>query len=112
MAMLLHRTGYGAMNKSELVQELARISGLTREVSDTVVTAIFERVTEALAKGEHVELRGLGTFDIRQRRARVGRNPKTGASVSVPPRKAPFFKMGKELRALLNLPAVSETTRP
>ena len=100
------------MNKSDLVQEVARVSGLTPEVSDTVVTAVFERIIEALAKGEHVELRGLGTFGIRQRRARIGRNPKTGASVSVPARKVPFFKMGKELRAILNPPGVPETAHP
>ncbi|HEY7654603.1 MAG TPA: HU family DNA-binding protein [Methylomirabilota bacterium] len=96
------------MNKSDLVQEVAQASGLTREVSDTLVTAVFERIIEALAKGEHVELRGLGTFGIRQRRARVGRNPKTGATVNVPAQKVPFFKMGKELRAILNPGAVRE----
>jgi integration host factor subunit beta len=90
------------MNRSELVEEVARASGLTRQVSETVVTAVFERMIEALAKGEHVELRGLGTFGIRQRRARVGRNPKTGASVNVPARKVPVYKMGKELQAILN----------
>ena len=100
------------MNKSELVQEVARLSGLTHEVSDTVVTAVFERIMEALVKGEHVELRGLGTFGIRQHRARAGRNPKTGASVSVPARKAPFFKMGKELRAILNPRPAPETAHP
>jgi integration host factor subunit beta len=55
-----------------------------------------------LVKGEWVELRGLGTFEVRQRPARVGRNPKTGAPVEVPARKGPFFRMGKELRAILN----------
>lgn len=101
-----------AMNKSDLVQEVARISGLSREVSETVVTAMFERIIEAFVKGEHVELRGLGTFGIRQRRARVGRNPKTGASVNVPPRKVPVFKMGKELQAILNPRPALEKTHP
>lgn len=96
------------MNKSDLVREVARVSGLTHETSDTVVTAIFERIIEALVKGEHVEIRGLGTFDIRQRRPRIGRNPKSGAPVSIPPRKTPFFKMGRELRAILNPAPVPE----
>ncbi|HEY7868321.1 MAG TPA: HU family DNA-binding protein [Methylomirabilota bacterium] len=90
------------MNKSDLIREVARVSGLTRELSDTIVTAVFERITEALMQGERVELRGLGTFAIRQRRARLGRNPKTGAGVNVPARRVPVFKMGKELQAILN----------
>jgi integration host factor beta subunit len=90
------------MNKSDLVREVTRVSGLTHETSETVVTAIFERIIEALVKGDHVEIRGLGTFDIRQRRARTARNPKTGAAVSVPAHKVPFFKMGRELRSILN----------
>ncbi len=90
------------MNKSDLVREVARVAGLSREVRETAVSAVFERITEALVKGERVELRGLRTFEVRQRPARAGRNPKTGAPVEVPPRKVPFFKMGKELRAILN----------
>ena len=90
------------MNKSDLILQVARATGLTRAVSETVVTAVFERITEALVKGEGVELRGLGTFEVRQRRARVGRNPKTGAQVQFPARKVPLFRMGKELRAILN----------
>jgi integration host factor subunit beta len=100
------------MNRSELVQEAARASGLTRQVSETLVTAVFERIIEALVKGELVELRGLGTFGIRQRRARVGRNPKTGARVNVPARKVPVFKMGKELQAILNPRTVPEKAHP
>lgn len=96
------------MNKSDLVLEVARAAGFTREVSDVIVTAVFERITGALVKGERVELRGLGTFEVRQRAAHAGRNPKTGAPVQVPPRKLPFFRMGKELRALLNPQAVPE----
>jgi len=96
------------MNKSDLVLEVARAAGLTREVSDAVVTAMFERITEALVRGERVELRGLGTFEVRQRAAHAGRNPKTGAPIQVPPRKVPFFRMGKELRAIMNPQAVPE----
>ena len=96
------------MNKSDLVLEVARAAGLTREVSEAVVTAVFERITDALVRGERVELRGLGTFEVRQRAAYAGRNPKTGAPVEVPLRKVPFFRMGKELRAILNPQAAPE----
>lgn len=96
------------MNRSDLILEVARIAGIDRGTSETVVTTMFERITEALVKGERVELRGLGTFEVRQRPARVGRNPKTGAEVQVPARKVPFFRTGKELRAILNPPGVPE----
>lgn len=90
------------MNKSDLIEEVARVSGLGPEVSERVVTAVFDRITEALGQGELVDLRGLGTFGVRRRAARVGRNPRTGAPVAVPERKVPFFRTGKELRAILN----------
>jgi len=96
------------MNKSDLVLEVARVTGLTGEVSEAVVSAVFEQITEALMRGERVELRGLGTFEVRQRAGHAGRNPKTGAPVEVPPRKVPFFRMGKELRAILNPQAAPE----
>ena len=96
------------MNKSDLIEEVARVAGLTPEESEIVVTAVFERIVQALVKGERVELRGLGTFAVRQRGPRTGRNPKTGATVEVLARKAPFFRMGKELRAILNPGAVPE----
>jgi nucleoid DNA-binding protein len=97
-----------AMNKSDLVLEVARAAGLTCEASEAVVTAVFERITDALVRGERVELRGLGAFEVRQRAAHAGRNPKTGAPVQVPPRNVPFFRMGKELRAILNPQAAPE----
>ena len=96
------------MNKSDLIEEVARVAGLTQEESETVVTAVFERIVQALVKGERVELRGLGTFGVRQRRSRTGLNPKTGVTIEVPARKAPYFRMGKELRAILNPGALPE----
>jgi integration host factor subunit beta len=90
------------MKKSDLVQAVSRATGLSGALSDTVVTAVFEKIIEALVKGERVEVRGLGSFEVRQRPARVGRNPRTGALVKVAARRVPFFKMGKELRAILN----------
>ncbi|HUM16344.1 MAG TPA: HU family DNA-binding protein [Candidatus Nitrosotalea sp.] len=103
---------WGTMNKSDLVEEVARVAGLTRHVSDAVVTAVFERIIDALKQGERVDLRGLGTFTVRRRRARVARNPKTGVRVDVPARAVPFFKMGKELQAILNPGAEDEKTPP
>ena len=90
------------MTKGGLVDALARACRLTKEVSESVVTAVFERITEALVKGERVDLRGFGTVAIRHRPARVGRNPRTGATVSLPARKVPFFKAGKELRTRIS----------
>lgn len=83
------------MTKSGLVDEVARACRLSKEVSQAVVTAVFERITEALVKGERVDLRGFGTFGIRHRRPRIARNPRTGASVSLPARKVAFFRMGR-----------------
>jgi len=90
------------MTKADLVEELAKVSNLTRKDSETIVNTLFDTITEALAKGDKVELRGFGSFRIRQRRARRGRNPKTGTSLNVPPKRVPFFKVGKELRQLVN----------
>ncbi|MFQ5519987.1 MAG: HU family DNA-binding protein [Candidatus Methylomirabilia bacterium] len=75
---------------------------LTKKQSEAIVETVFESMTEALAKGEKVELRGFGSFRIRRRRARRGRNPKTGTIVSVPAKSVPFFKVGKALRDLVN----------
>ncbi len=90
------------MTKADLIEELAKVSNLTQKESETIVNTLFDTITEALAKGDKVELRGFGSFRIRQRRARRGRNPKTGTSLNVPPKCVPFFKVGKELRQLVN----------
>lgn len=90
------------MTKADLINELAKVANLTKKDSETIVGTVFDTITEALARGDKVELRGFGSFRIRRRRARRGRNPKTGMSVNVPPRRVPFFKVGKELRHLVN----------
>ena len=90
------------MTRADLVDELARAASLTKQDSEAVVDTVFNSITDALARGDKVEIRGFGSFKIRQRRSRVGRNPKTGASVSVPGKKVPFFKVGKGLRELVN----------
>src|SRR5262249_60317105 len=90
------------MTRADLVDELAKAANLTKQDSEAVVDTVLAAITDALARGDKVEIRGFGSFKIRQRRSRVGRNPKTGASVSVPGKKVPFFKVGKGLRELVN----------
>ncbi|MDB5490731.1 MAG: ihfB [Micavibrio sp.] len=91
------------MTKSELIQMLAeRNPHLYMRDVEKIVDTIFEEITAALAKGDRVELRGFGAFSIKEREARTGRNPRTGASVKVDAKRMPFFKTGKALRERLN----------
>ncbi len=91
------------MTKSELIQRLAqRNPHLYQRDVERIVTTIFDEITEALARGDRVELRGFGAFSVKQRGARTGRNPRTGESVAVEEKAVPFFKTGKELRDKLN----------
>jgi integration host factor subunit beta len=91
------------MIKSELVQIIAnRNPHLFLRDVENIVNAIFEEITEALADGSRVELRGFGAFSVKNRPARTGRNPRTGESVTVEEKWVPFFKTGKELRERLN----------
>jgi integration host factor subunit beta len=91
------------MTKSALIEKVAeKVEGLTKKQTEVVVDTVFESIKEALAKGGKVEIRGFGNFKLRSRRARKARNPKTGASVDVPPKKVPYFKVGKELREMIN----------
>ena len=95
------------MIRSELVQKLCRdFPDLTQREVESVVGAIFDSITDQLAKGGRVELRGFGAFSTRKRDARVGRNPRTGESVSVNAKRVPYFKPGKEMRERLNLQEV------
>ena len=86
------------MTKAELVEEVARVSELTKKHSEVIVNTVFQSIIEALHGDEKIELRGFGSFRVRQRRSRQGRNPKTGALVAVHAKRVPFFKVGKELR--------------
>ncbi|MCO6049456.1 integration host factor subunit beta [Mesorhizobium sp. RP14(2022)] len=91
------------MIKSELVQIIAaRNPHLFLRDVENIVSAIFDAVTEALAEGNRVELRGFGAFSVKNRPARTGRNPRTGDAVEVDEKWVPFFKTGKELRERLN----------
>ncbi len=93
------------MTKSELVQSLAEANPhLYQRDVEAIVTAIFGEIAAALARGDRVELRGFGAFSVKNRPARTGRNPRTGAHVSVERKSVPFFKTGKEMRERLNRP--------
>jgi integration host factor subunit beta len=90
------------MTKAELVEEVSEKTGLPKKQAEIVVNTVFESIVETLKTGEKIELRGFGSFRIRQRDSRMGRNPKTGEKVDVPAKRIPYFKPGKELRELLN----------
>jgi integration host factor subunit beta len=102
MGEALHRTM--AMTKSDLIKRLAEANPhlFLRDV-ERIVSTVFEEVTQALVRGDRVELRGFGAFSVRQRGSRVGRNPRTGDEVEVPDKAVPYFKTGKELRERLNI---------
>lgn len=91
------------MTKSELVARIAAANPhLYQRDVERIVTTIFEEISAALARGDRVELRGFGAFSVKERGARVGRNPRTGEAVNVTAKHIPYFKTGKELRERLN----------
>ncbi len=90
------------MTKAELVDQVARSASITKKDAEMIVNTVFESIVQSLKDGDKIELRGFGSFRIRQRGSRVGRNPKTGDRVFVPPKRIPYFKPGKDLRELLN----------
>ncbi len=91
-----------AMTKAELVEEVAGMTQLTKKHAEIIVNTVFDSIVESLRVGHKIELRGFGSFRIRNRGARIGRNPKTGDQVQVPAKRIPYFKPGKELKGLLN----------
>jgi len=96
-----------AMTKSELIARLAaRNPHLYQRDVERIVATVFDEISKALAGGHRVELRGFGAFSVKNRPARTGRNPRTGAHVSVEKKSVPFFKTGKEMRERLNRPSV------
>jgi len=96
------------MIKSELVLHIANANPhLYQRDVENIVNAILGKITNAMAKGDRVELRGFGAFSVKHRPARTGRNPRTGAQVAVEQKSAPFFKTGKEMRERLNRTAAS-----
>jgi integration host factor subunit beta len=92
------------MTKADLIEEVARITDVTRRDSEVIVETIFDSIVHSLRAGDKIEIRGFGSFRTRQRNSRIGRNPKTGDRVDVPAKKIPFFKPSKELKDLVNAP--------
>jgi integration host factor subunit beta len=99
------------MTKAALVEEVARVTDLTKKDAEVIVDTVFRCIVDALHRGEKIELRGFGSFRLRQREPRKGRNPKTGDRVDVPPKKVPYFKPGKDLKDLINR-GPDESARP
>ncbi len=102
------------MTKADLIYEVSRLAELTRKDSEVIVETIFDSVVRSLRAGDKIEIRGFGSFRTRQRKPRVGRNPKTGERVDVPAKKIPFFKPSKELKDLVNetTPAAAAPATP
>ena len=91
------------MTKSDLVEKLSEsLNNLTKKECEVIVDTVFLNMQDALHRGEKIEIRGFGSFTVRTRRAKEGRNPKTGEKVAIPEKRIPFFKVGKELREMVN----------
>jgi integration host factor subunit beta len=97
------------MTKAELIEDVSRAVEMSRKDSEIIVETIFESIVKSLHAGDKIEIRGFGSFRTRQRKPRIGRNPKTGARVDVPAKKIPYFKPSKELKDLVNSVAVGAT---
>jgi integration host factor subunit beta len=93
------------MTKADLIDEVSKVTELSRKDSEVIVETLFDSIIKALKTGDKLEVRGFGSFRIRERKARQGRNPKTGEKVSVPEKKVPYFKPSKELKDLINAPS-------
>ena len=91
------------MNKSELVEALANEKNITYKKSEEIVNIIFDSMSDTLTHGGRIEIRGFGSFIVKDYKAYMGRNPKTGEVINVNPKKLPFFKVGKELRELVDI---------
>ena len=102
----------GVMTKAELVDEVARVVQLTKKQAETIVNIVFDSIVDSLRAGQKIELRGFGSFRLRSRKSRTGRNPKTGEKVEVPSKKIPYFKPGKELKELINRESASPAATP
>lgn len=90
------------MTKSELATTLVEKRGLSLKIAELVVNTIFDSMAEAMKRGARIEIRGFGSFVVKEYDAYEGRNPKTGAKIHVPPKRSPFFKVGKELREMVD----------
>jgi integration host factor subunit beta len=92
------------MIKSEMIQKLFEATKIPRKAAELAVNTIFDTMTDALSKNEGIEIRGFGSFKVREYRGREGRNPKTGRIIKVAPKRRPFFKVGKDLKDKVDTP--------
>ncbi len=91
------------MNKSDLILKILESDpNLFKKDASKIVNVFFDTISEAISRGERVELRGFGVFDVKVREARIARNPKNGEAVAVPEKKVPFFRMGKDMKDRIN----------
>ena len=91
------------MNKSDLILKILESEpNLFKKDASKIVNVFFDTISEAISRGERVELRGFGVFDVKVREARIARNPKNGETVAVPAKKVPFFRMGKDMKDRIN----------
>ena len=90
------------MTKADLVERVAQEAEMTKKDAEQLVEIVFDSITDSLNKGEKIELRGFGSFRVRERNSRKGRNPKTGTAVDIPAKRVAYFKPGKELKELIN----------
>ena len=90
------------MNRSDLINELKNETLLSRKDAEKFVETFFDAISDTLMKNDRVEIRGFGSFTVKKYKPYVGRNPKTGSKINVPPKKLPFFKVGKELKEMVD----------
>lgn len=90
------------MTKADLIAEVSRNAELSKKDAENIVNVFLDRIVEALKDGEKIELRGFGSFKLRRRNSRIGRNPRTSEAVQVPAKRVPYFKPGKDLKKLIN----------
>ena len=100
------------MTKADLVEEVSRAVEMSHKDSEVIVETVFESIVKSLRAGDKIEMRGFGSFRTRERKSRVGRNPKTGDRVEVPAKKIPYFKPSKELKDAVNGVAAAEAAVP
>jgi integration host factor subunit beta len=95
------------VTKADLVEEVVRAAEVSKKHAETIVNTVFASIIGALQRDDKIELRGFGSFRVRRRRSRRGRNPKTGDHVEVPEKRIPYFKPGKDLKDLINMDGAS-----
>jgi integration host factor subunit beta len=100
------------MTKADLIEEVSRAVAMSRKDSEVIVETVFDSIVKSLRSGDKIEIRGFGSFRTRERKSRIGRNPKTGARVEVPAKKIPYFKPSKELKDVVNGAATTASSAP